>query len=416
MFFLQNLIGLERRIAMRFKKGNKVEVWSRREFASGSWWSAEIISGNGHNYSVRYDGYPTDSSVAVDRVPRKAIRPCPPPVEGLKDVKSGDVVEVFDNNSWKLGEVLMVVDKKYCSVRLIGSTREFRTHNSHIRRHLSWQDEQWVAIHKDSGKQHGGILNSSSRGEKFGYRKPQSCVEMVNSSGKSRFPIGSHDFPENTRWVLPRGMKKRPLDLSIPSEMCNDGRRKTRAVEKDGKCHRMITKRPIQCFEKVDAVASTGRLLGEKYIHSYSNNRTIGSYRGSGLPSSDKHNCEPSDAESTSSSVGSCSPSSSPCRSLQHHITYPSQELYSQYDHAETSCDLDREPSISWKDDLQAEIHELELNAYRSTLIALYASGPISWEQEALMTNLRLMLNISNDEHLVELRNLIHFEMATRNS
>lgn len=133
---------------MRFKKGNKVEVWSRRELASGSWWSAEIISGNGHNYSVRYDGYPTDSSVAVDRVPRKAIRPCPPPVEGLKDVKSGDVVEVFDSNSWKLGEVLMVVDKKYCSVRLIGSSTEFRTHNSHIRRHLSWQDEQWVAIQK----------------------------------------------------------------------------------------------------------------------------------------------------------------------------------------------------------------------------------------------------------------------------
>ncbi|URE44294.1 agenet domain containing protein [Musa troglodytarum] len=242
--------GFERRVAMRFKKGNKVEVWSRREHASGSWWSAEIISGNGHNYSVRYDAYPTDSSVAVDRVPTKAIRPCPPPVEGLKDVKSGDVVEVFDNNSWKLAEVLMVVDEKYCSVRLIGSSREFRTHNSHIRRHLSWQDEQWMAIPKDSGKQHGGILNSSSRGEKFGYRKPQSCVEMVNSAGKSRFPIGSHDFPENTRWVLPRRMKKRPLDLSIPAEMCNDGRRKTRAVEKDGKCHGIITKHPIQCFKK----------------------------------------------------------------------------------------------------------------------------------------------------------------------
>ncbi|KAJ8480352.1 hypothetical protein OPV22_024079 [Ensete ventricosum] len=243
-------VRLERRVAMRFKKGNKVEVWSRRELASGSWWSAEIISGNGHNYSVRYDGYPTDSSVAVDRVPRKAIRPCPPPVEGLKDVKSGDVVEVFDNNSWKLAEVLMVFDKKYCSVRLIGSSREFRTHNSHIRRHLSWQDEQWVVIHKESGKQHGGILNSSSRGEKFGDRKPQSCVEMVNFAEKSRFPIGSHDFPDNTRWVLPRGMKKRTLDLSIPAEMCYDGRRKTRAVEKDGKCHRIITKHPIQCFEK----------------------------------------------------------------------------------------------------------------------------------------------------------------------
>ncbi|KAI3522735.1 hypothetical protein L1887_00768 [Cichorium endivia] len=52
-------------------------------------------------------------------------------------------------------------------------------------------------------------------------------------------------------------------------------------------------------------------------------------------------------------------------------------------------------------------IHRLELHAYRSTLEALYASGPLSWEKEALLTNLRINLHISNDEHLTELRNLI---------
>lgn len=134
--------------AMRFKKGNKVEVWSQREVPSGSWRSAEIISGNGHYYTVRYDGYPMDGSVAVDRVPRKAIRPCPPPAGILKDSISGDVVEVFDNNSWKLAEVLVVVDKKYCSVRLLGSSREIRAHKSLLRRRLSWQDNKWVMIHK----------------------------------------------------------------------------------------------------------------------------------------------------------------------------------------------------------------------------------------------------------------------------
>ncbi|KAF9686911.1 hypothetical protein SADUNF_Sadunf02G0039100 [Salix dunnii] len=47
-----------------------------------------------------------------------------------------------------------------------------------------------------------------------------------------------------------------------------------------------------------------------------------------------------------------------------------------------------------------AEIHELEFHAYRSTVQALYASGPSSWDQESLLTNLRLSLNISDEELL----------------
>lgn len=52
-------------------------------------------------------------------------------------------------------------------------------------------------------------------------------------------------------------------------------------------------------------------------------------------------------------------------------------------------------------------VHELELEAYQSTMRALYASGPLTWEQESLLTNLRLSLNISNEEHLLQLRRLL---------
>ncbi|URE19469.1 agenet domain containing protein [Musa troglodytarum] len=414
----------KRGAAMRFKKGNKVEVWSRREVPSGSWRSAEIISGNGHYYTVRYDGYPMDGSVAVDRVPRKAIRPCPPPAGTLKDSISGDVVEVFNNNSWKLAEVLVVVDKKYCSVRLLGSSREIRAHKSLIRRRLSWQDNKWVMIHKDSGIQNGAMLSSLSRGGKSSYYMPQSCVEIDNSAGKSLFPIENYDFPEKARRFLSRETNKRPFVIFIPAEKCNDVRRKTRATEKKGMDKRISTEHPIHCLEKVDAVASKGRVMDEKCMHTCLNNRTTVSSKielGRGRQSSDKQKClvrsaEPNDAESTSSSVGSCSVGSSPCRLPWHHETYPSKELYNHYDHAETSCGAERELSLSRKDELQAEIHQLELNAYRSSLIALHASGPVSWEREALMTNLRLMLNISNDEHLMELRNLMHSEMTTTTS
>ncbi|XP_064972655.1 uncharacterized protein LOC103990296 isoform X2 [Musa acuminata AAA Group] len=235
---------------MRFKKGNKVEVWSPREVPSGSWRSADIISGNGHYYTVRYDGYPMDGSVAVDRVPRKAIRPCPPPAGTLEDSTSGDVVEVFDNNSWKLAEILVVVDKKYCSVRLLGSSREIRAHKSLLRRRLSWQDNKWVMIHKDSGVQNGAMLSSLSRGGKSSYHLPQSCVEIDNSAGKSLSPIENYDFPEKARRFLSRETKKRPFDIYFPAEKCNDVRRKTRATEKNGMDQRISTEHPIHCLEK----------------------------------------------------------------------------------------------------------------------------------------------------------------------
>ncbi|XP_047324883.1 uncharacterized protein LOC124928676 isoform X1 [Impatiens glandulifera] len=60
-----------------------------------------------------------------------------------------------------------------------------------------------------------------------------------------------------------------------------------------------------------------------------------------------------------------------------------------------------------------AKVRSLEKYAYRSTLVALFASGPLSWEQEVMLTNLRSTLHISDDEHLVELRNLLSSEKDT---
>ena len=59
------------------------------------------------------------------------------------------------------------------------------------------------------------------------------------------------------------------------------------------------------------------------------------------------------------------------------------------------------------REEAAVDVHGLELEAYRSTMRALYASGPLTWEQEALLTNLRLSLNISNEEHLLQLRRLM---------
>ncbi|KAF8780010.1 hypothetical protein HU200_002022 [Digitaria exilis] len=56
---------------------------------------------------------------------------------------------------------------------------------------------------------------------------------------------------------------------------------------------------------------------------------------------------------------------------------------------------------------LHMNVHELELQAYQSTVRAFHAAGPLTWEQESLLTNLRLSLNISIEEHLLQLRHLL---------
>lgn len=126
-----------------------MEVLSKKEMPSGSWCCAKIICGNGHNYTVRYDGFEGASDkAAVERVPRNAIRPCPPPLEVSENWVPGDLVEVFDNFSWKMATISKVLGKQYFLVRLLGSSQEFKVRKFEIRVRQFWQDDKWVVIGK----------------------------------------------------------------------------------------------------------------------------------------------------------------------------------------------------------------------------------------------------------------------------
>ncbi|XP_076961109.1 uncharacterized protein LOC143637655 isoform X1 [Bidens hawaiensis] len=107
---------------------------------------------------------------------------------------------------------------------------------------------------------------------------------------------------------------------------------------------------------------------------------------------------EPNESDNDECSVGSCSVPSD---------GHGPNKLSSHYDADGLSSDGESFNTSRVKHEVAASIHRLELHAYRSTLEALYASGPLSWEKEALLTNLRINLNISNDEHLTKLRHLI---------
>lgn len=133
---------------MRFECGAKVEVMSKKDVLI-SWKSAEIVSGNGRTYIVMYDCYPgSTSEMAVERVPRKAVRPCPPHVEGVGSWVAGDVVEVLESFSWKIATISNVLDRDYYLVRLLGVPQEFRVHKSNTRVRQSWEESKWVVIGK----------------------------------------------------------------------------------------------------------------------------------------------------------------------------------------------------------------------------------------------------------------------------
>lgn len=100
---------------------------------------------------------------------------------------------------------------------------------------------------------------------------------------------------------------------------------------------------------------------------------------------------------------------------------HPAKNVHASVENMFSNSDAESSfPSLSGKKHefpssrhkIEVDIHELELHAYESTVQALYASGPLSWEQESLLTNLRLSLNISDEEHLLQLRHLLSAQVV----
>lgn len=134
-------------VKMGYKKGTRVEVMNIKELPTGSWRSAEIISGSGCNYMVRYYNHKGATvKNTLERVSSKAIRPCPPLLDISGNWVPGDVVEVFDSFSWKVATVSRALGKNYYLVRLLEAFQQLKVTSSDIRARQSWQDGSWTLI------------------------------------------------------------------------------------------------------------------------------------------------------------------------------------------------------------------------------------------------------------------------------
>ncbi|XP_044464260.1 uncharacterized protein LOC123194857 isoform X3 [Mangifera indica] len=381
---------------MRFKKGDKVEVLSQKEVPSGSWRCAEIICGNGHNYTVRYDGYSSaNDKKFLDRVSRKSIRPCPPILEVSEFWVPGDVVEVFDIISWKMATISKVLRKRFFLVRLLGSSLEFKIKECHIRVRQSWQDDKWVVIGEGSGSWENGKheRNSTLYCRTSGYQVKKAKIRMDLHVNDDLFPVKNsvnvHESHVASSKTLKRGS---PCFLS-QVEGDTGAAEKLRRIDKHGRLHRVVAANPCSLIE---AVAFPREMLGEIYIHPSCNDGMMGisDFEAERKKSTGAVGCslavnfDSNDAHSVTSSVGSCSIDSNTSYKLPCHVSAGAiEDSDGNFSDAESSCQLRHEEGnclLPTKEELAVEIHRLELHAYRSTMEALYASGPLSWEQEAL--------------------------------
>lgn len=401
---------------MRFFKGSKVEVLQEAEVPLGSWRPAEVISGNGHSYYVRYDPSPVDSCAAFERVPRRLIRSCPPPSDDPVCWTAGNIIEAFDSYSWKVAEMVRVLGKNYYVVRLLGSSLELRVHVSDLRLRKLWQDDKWIVIQKDSVICSGSSFRGQSKDGKFGCKLGKH--QQLHRAVDNHLLLKNHNAFEGD---MSRGVKRKSSAISTHPTQCSGLAKRLWTPHTDGRHTQLVAGGSLPFAEKVDAVDSPCFMLGEKYMHASLNMRKNGVLKtnlaGVNACVDYKYHpvttTDPSDTESISSSVGSCSPSSNPYRSQYYNSTYQSGDICSGANDVEASVS-ERETSQHDNDVPREETHLLELHAYRATLLALYACGSISWEQESLLTNLRLTLNISTDEHLAELRNLVSSAVTSR--
>ncbi|KAJ8551528.1 hypothetical protein K7X08_021543 [Anisodus acutangulus] len=375
---------------MMFKKGSKVEVMNKKD-SPVSWCPTEIVSGNGHTYSVRYDYYPcTERETRVERVTRRDIRPHPPTLEGVENGQSGQIIEVFDNCCWRTAIIMKVLNRDYYLVHPTGCSQEIRVHRSNTRVRQCWQDEKWHLIGKGSG--------TCAKPDQLPAQKPSTKVSMDFSARNGNF---KRQKCNASSLVL----LKRVSDESSRNIQGDFKRRKIVPSSLEGKTHVNV-----RC---------KGNMMGEKYVNASFNNWFDGYYglmpakRSGANGYSPARIGESNDSDSDACSVGSCSinhESPNKVSSFSEvHCQVPDL-LCSDAESFQSSAEEREEESCrvsSEKNNVAASIRELELHAYRCTLEALYVSGPLSWEQEALLTNLRIALHISNDEHLTELRTLI---------
>ncbi|OMO78370.1 hypothetical protein CCACVL1_14447 [Corchorus capsularis] len=390
---------------MKLRKGNSIEVLRRDQDPCGSWFTATILSADGDNCIVRYKQLmDREGKRVVEKVPGKDVRPVPPTAHG-KSWAVGDIAEVFDIRCWRVGKIAKVLkNNNRFVIKFFGSIQLKEFDASSLRVRQVWHGNQWVVIGKVApGKDFANNLKPKipDRASGLLFRTSSNMSRNIQFGEKDRegqYKVGANN---GTMCLSIRAITR---GYAHESEECNmdllvGGTVKKRKSPPCSRgCDESLKRTFPPSFNQVG--------IDKKFIKQ-SASRFNRMENTAPRCSHDSSRLVWSTEDSDQCSVASCS--SNGVTDYAGQISHKSPENTADNSDAESSY-----PSLCGKRDLPlspedevVDIHELELRAYKSTVEALYASGPLTWDQESLLTNLRLSLNISDEEHLLQLRHLL---------
>lgn len=392
---------------MKFRKGDSVEVLRRVHDPCGSWFPGTIVSVDGNDYVIRYKFLLDDEGeLILEKVPGVDIRPLPL-CEAANRWRVGDIAEVFDNQCWRVGKIVKVLQNNGYVVRLSGSIQLKEFHVANIRVRKSWHNSQWSVTGKVAQDKQFTTKNDSK------YSLDLLSIAPSLKIGKD-LPLGEDGRNDSKMYFRMGTMKRCHADYferNSRNLVIAGSHKKRNSSTWAGGCNRPQTGTP-PLFRQVVDISFPRVQLDEKFIGGSTDmetkmaKATTAGFHISSTPLLSNEN-------SNQCSVASCSSND--------FDDHPAENVHASVENISSNSDAESSfPSLSGKKHefpssrhkLEVDIHELELHAYESTVQALYASGPLSWEQESLLTNLRLSLNISDEEHLLQLRHLLSAQVA----
>ncbi|CAL9210411.1 unnamed protein product [Musa hybrid cultivar] len=381
---------------MKFKEGDWVEVFRRNEEPYGSWFPSKVLSVDVDKCAVRCELSATpDGRPIIEKVHERDVRPCPPHAPGTEHWMVGDIVEVFDGHSWRVGKIAKVLSDDYVVTKIFGSIQLKEFHVSNLRSRRAWQNNHWVMINKVNDL-HLPLINFFFQACYYSLPLSFSCefIAIIFDGIDLMVDFSSSLCLNNlflslcASFIITLQGHLKPQHVSIHDDEIRGTGKKRKASSKN-EVYNLLDRRTLQRKLDADKVSSDAHFRNS-----------------SAVPTKVTE-------EIAECSVASCSGNDIIETANQNSRRHTKDIARNTFDHVMSLCPHEggRESQRISGDKLAASIHELELHAYQSTMQALYASGPLSWEQESLLTNLRLSLNISNEEHLLHLRQLLSTEV-----
>ncbi|XP_052153081.1 myosin-1-like [Oryza glaberrima] len=417
---------------MRINLGNKVEAWCG-DPSMGGWRLGVVVWGNGHQYNIRWDG----GDVVSGRIRRVSVRPPPPHLEIPADLEAGDLVEALDDRMWKLAELVRAGDgdgEGEFTVKIVGSPSAITVPPSMVRvRQVLTDGDIWVATYK--GEEIPGAREPTARPNAAANRRAPAAAAKHRPAADQFAPppapshqwakikrsrhATDHDAAGEVRRVEANSKRIRAMEEEEGELLVGYGNVEVVRANEPPPTAVFVNKQQEMSDEETDDDAKSVSSAGSG---SSSNSESSSDGSSSESDNGDRAapRSPPGDAQVAANqpppppSQPQCQPHIKEERADDDDVRTKSRGATAMKPRPAVAPIMQRRlanerpppPLAAAAAAVGEQIHRLEVDAYGALMRVLHATGALSWEKEELLTQLRLQLHVSSDEHLQLIRAL----------